>query len=220
MQQHLTYLENEIRALEQKRELRGIDTTRECELLRDLVKLAQREHNRMDQVRVQWSLKCHMAGLSNDLLDHMMRRFLVDSEILTLTLCNKYLHKHFYSLYLEMVAPRRQHEPVRVTGTHTRHFWYTIPRLTQRPVRTTAPVERPEREAALLEHSARPRLVSQLKSPIVRGWTPSSLGHAVDKCYRCQRAGHVSRDCPYMACKHCKKCGHFESDCPRRVQKK
>jgi hypothetical protein len=219
MQQHIRYLEHQIASLELKCKLLQFDTKQECSLLRDLVNLAK-YHD---------SLKCHMASLTPDLLERLMRRFLIDSEILALALCTKVLHRHFYRVYLELVGPRRRDGPITVAGIHARHFWYTIPRRQHRHSQQfqrlpDVDMRIDERPGTTLDINPLARLHS------VPSTTPSVPIHKTMKtvnaravrkastytgCNRCHKDGHFVHQCP-VPCSLCSKSGHTEKMCPMR----
>jgi hypothetical protein len=230
MQPHIDYLGFQIRSLEQKQALCGVDTARECTMLRDLLTLAHNE----DQRRASQlpPLPCHLDRLHRaprlhyadalravpvDVLDFMLRRFLIETEVMCLSMTSRAHHARFRPLYLELVAPRRQRVPVPVVGTHTRHFWYTVPALVgaQQPQRMPRLVEQPHTE---VEYSPLHALTQpkQAKITLPVGWNSRGASH--DRCYRCQKPGHLSRDCPTVPCKTCQRRGHFETDCPQRVR--
>jgi len=150
----------------------------------------------------------HFYALPRDILaDHIHRR-LTMTETLIMALCSKQLYRLFAPLFHEMAAAYRKSRPTKAdhkVATIGRTVSYRVP--VQRRQRAPPPIREKQKEATTV--------ASTTPQSLRRMTTMPDLGLSNETCYRCQRRGHITLDCP-LGCRHCGRRGHTEKECGKK----
>ena len=146
--------------------------------------------------------QCWLMSLSADTMRLIQRRHLSMTETLILALCGHRFYAFFHPLFRANALAYRERRATRAdhkVATIGRTVSYRLP---------WPPAD------AVVTRAAAPEVVQSAGRLPLPPLPPSP--YANETCFRCQRRGHITLDCP-LGCRHCGRRGHTEGRCGTRV---
>jgi hypothetical protein len=134
------------------------------------------------------SHRCYITLVPADTMRSIQARYLTMTETLIMALCSRRSYAFFHPLFRAAALAYRERRPSKAD--------YKVARL-GRTVSYRLPRSKPE--------------------PTTKTAVPAYKPvYANETCFRCQRRGHITLDCP-LGCRHCGQRGHTEGRCVTRL---